>query len=37
MWKLAPKYFISDVGLKKIFIKMGIPTPGRGYWAKLVA
>ena len=37
MWKLAPKIGISDVGLKKICIKMGIPTPERGYWAKIEA
>jgi hypothetical protein len=37
MQKLAPKIGISDVGLKKVCVKMGIPTPERGYWAKLEA
>jgi len=32
--KLAKKYGISDVGLKKICRKLSIPTPGLGYWAK---
>jgi hypothetical protein len=33
--KLAPKYGISDVGLKKICRKLNVPTPPRGYWAKI--
>ena len=33
--KLAPKYGLSDVGLKKICRKLNIPTPPRGYWAKV--
>jgi hypothetical protein len=33
--KLALKYSISDVGLKKICKKLKIPTPPRGYWAKV--
>lgn len=32
---LAPKLGISDVGLKKRCLNLGIPTPSRGYWAKL--
>ena len=35
MSKLAPKYGISDVMLKKICRQMNIPTPPRGYWAKV--
>ena len=34
MWRLAPEYGLSDVGLKKICKKLNIPTPPRGYWAK---
>jgi hypothetical protein len=34
---LAPKLGISDVGLKKRCESLGIPTPGRGYWARLAA
>lgn len=37
MVQLAKKYKISDVGLKKVCAKMGIPVPPRGYWAKLAA
>lgn len=37
MATLAPKLGISDVGLKKRCKVKGIPTPGRGYWAKLSA
>lgn len=33
--RIAPQYGISDVGLKKICRKLRIPTPPRGYWAKL--
>jgi hypothetical protein len=33
--RLAPEYGISDVALKKICKKMNIPTPPRGYWAKV--
>ena len=33
--KLAPKYGISNVGLKKICKKLNVPTPPRGYWAKI--
>ncbi|MBB2931275.1 hypothetical protein [Paraburkholderia silvatlantica] len=34
---IAKHYGISDVGLKKICAKLGIPLPGRGHWAKLAA
>lgn len=37
MATLAPKFGISDVALKKRCNKLGIPTPGRGYWAKVEA
>lgn len=37
MATLAPKFGISDVALKKRCSKLGIPTPGRGYWAKVEA
>lgn len=37
MATLAPKLGISDVGLKKRCAKLGVPTPPRGYWAKLEA
>lgn len=33
--KLARQYGLSDRGLAKICTRMGIPTPGRGYWAKV--
>lgn len=32
---MAPTYGISDVMLKKICRQMDIPTPPRGYWAKV--
>jgi len=31
---VAPKYGLSDVGLKKLCSRLQIPTPMRGYWAK---
>lgn len=34
MTKIAERYGISDVALKKICNKHRIPTPPRGYWAK---
>jgi len=37
MATLAPKLGLSDVGLKKRCLKLGVPTPPRGYWAKLEA
>ena len=33
----AKELGISDVALKKRFTKLGIPTPGVGYWAKIAA
>ena len=35
MTKLAQEYDISDVGLKKICKQLNVPTPPRGYWAKV--
>ncbi|MCZ2897046.1 hypothetical protein MTR01_23800 [Burkholderia thailandensis] len=35
--KVAKKYRISDVGLRKICINLNIPLPPAGYWAKLSA
>lgn len=35
MVKLAGEFGLSDVGLRKICAKHGIPKPPRGYWAKL--
>jgi hypothetical protein len=32
---LAPTFSISDVALKKRCKRLGIPTPTRGYWAKV--
>jgi hypothetical protein len=32
---LAPKYELSDVGLKKICKKLLVPTPPRGYWMRI--
>jgi len=34
---LAPKLGLSDVGLKKTCARLRIPTPPRGYWAKIAA
>jgi len=31
---IAKKHNISDVGLRKICVRMGIPLPGNGYWSK---
>ena len=33
--KLAPKYGLSDNGLRKICKKLRVPTPPLGYWAKI--
>ncbi|MGD8258816.1 MAG: hypothetical protein PVG70_19685 [Desulfobacterales bacterium] len=33
--RLAPKYGISDVGLKKICKKLNVPAPPLGYWTKI--
>ncbi len=35
--KLAADFGLSDVALHKICKKHRVPTPGRGYWAKLAA
>src|SRR6185369_4046909 len=37
MTKLAPKYGLSDNGLRKVCVSLEIPVPPRGYWAKLAA
>ena len=37
MSKVAPRYGMSDVGLKKLCARLQIPTPGRGFWAKVKA
>lgn len=37
MITLAPKFGISDVALKKRCKVRGVPTPPRGYWAKVEA
>lgn len=35
MRSLAAEFGMSDVGLKKVCHRHGVPTPGLGYWAKL--
>jgi hypothetical protein len=35
MRTVAKRYGISDVGLKKICIKLNIPLPGAGFWIKV--
>ncbi|MDZ5698662.1 hypothetical protein [Chelativorans sp. M5D2P16] len=35
MSRLAKRFGLSDVGLRKICVKHDIPTPPLGYWAKL--
>ena len=35
MTRLALRYGLSDRGLAKTCERMGIPVPGRGYWAKV--
>ena len=37
MQELAKDFGISDVGLAKQFRKLGIPVPGRGYWARVAS
>lgn len=37
MATLAPRLGLSDVGLKKTCLRMRVPTPPRGYWAKRAA
>ncbi|WP_236167855.1 hypothetical protein [Pseudomonas atacamensis] len=32
---VAPRFGLSDVGLKKLCSRLQIPTPPRGYWAKV--
>jgi len=34
---VAERYGISDVGLRKICQKLGVPTPALGYWSKVAA
>ena len=34
---IAKQYEISDVGLRKICVKLGVPLPPLGYWAKVAA
>jgi len=35
MTTVSKRYDLSDVGLRKICIKLDIPIPNRGYWTKL--
>lgn len=35
--RLAPRFGVSGVALAKTCRRMGVPTPPRGYWAKLAA
>jgi hypothetical protein len=37
MTKVAQRYNVSDVTLKKTCKKLNIPVPGRGYWSKVYA
>ncbi len=32
---VAPRYGLSDVGLKKLCTRLQVPTPTRGHWAKV--
>jgi hypothetical protein len=34
---VAPRYGLSDVGLKKLCTRLQLPTPPRGHWAKVKA
>ncbi len=34
---LAPEFGVSDVAVKKRCKRLGVPTPSRGYWAKIEA
>lgn len=34
---VAPRYGLSDVGLKKLCARLQVPTPARGHWAKVKA
>lgn len=35
MTHLSKELGLSDVGLRKICVKYGIPLPAKGYWARL--
>ncbi|HBP4587290.1 TPA: hypothetical protein L5606_005865 [Pseudomonas aeruginosa] len=35
MMVVAPRYGLSDVGLKKLCTRLQVPTPTRGHWAKV--
>jgi hypothetical protein len=35
MMVVAPRYGLSDVGLKKLCMRLQVPTPARGHWAKV--
>ncbi|MDD2211697.1 MAG: hypothetical protein PHV56_01775 [Clostridia bacterium] len=37
MIKVALRYNVSDVALKKTCKKLNVPVPGRGYWSKIYA
>jgi hypothetical protein len=37
MRELAKRYYISDVGLKKVCVRNRIPVPAQGHWQKLKA
>lgn len=33
--KVAKRYGVSDVALRKVCVKLSVPLPPLGYWAKL--
>jgi hypothetical protein len=35
MVKVAKRYGVSDVALRKVCVKLSVPLPARGYWAKV--
>ena len=37
MTTVAKRYSLSDVGLRKICVKLQVPVPPRGYWARVAA
>ena len=37
VWAVAARYGISDVGLRKVCQKLGVPMPPLGYWARVAA
>jgi len=37
MTTVTQRYSLSDVGLRKICVKLDVPVPPRGYWARLAA